>query len=158
MTVGLPARIGQQSTATSAAREALASLASTANATEIGVTAQQAAAESLGQTLFNAKLEKHLDDVSHGQANLSSDVAEALFQKGQDTSAALAQSDPAALKDYAAYSTILGYNNRARYVSALDQTTRTLSNIPSQEEAKAATDELVKAFYPNSDAGGIKGK
>lgn len=158
MTLTLTARISRPSAASSAVRTALSTLAGSSKGSSLGVQQTPAAVETLNQSLFNAKLEKHLDDVANGQGALSAEVAQELFQKGQDTSALLAQTDPDALKDYSAYSTIMGYNSKARYVTSLDNTTKTLSNIPSEEEAKAATDELVKAFYPDSDAGGVKGK
>ncbi len=157
MTLTLTARISR-SPASSAVQSALSSLAGTDKGAKLGVSTAPAAVESLNQSLFNAKLEKHLDDVENGQGALSAEVAQELFQKGQDTAALLAQSDPDALKDYSAYSTIMGYNSKARYVTSLDNTTKTLATIPSEKEAKAATDELVKAFYPDSDAGRVEGK
>lgn len=149
MSLTLTARISRPTAASSAVRSALSSLASTEKGAALGILKSPAALDTLNQATFNAKLEKHLDDVHNGQGALSAEVAEELFQKSQETSALLAQSDPEALKDYSAYSTIMGYDSKARYVSSLDQTTRTLSTIPSEEEAKAATDELVKAFYPD---------
>lgn len=102
----------------------------------------------LNQSLFNSKLEKHIDDVRHGDGNLSLEVGVELSQKTAAVGQALASSDPKALQNYSAYSTLLGYDKRARYVSAVDTTTRSLGEIPSEEESKAAVEDLVKAFYP----------
>lgn len=106
--------------------------------------------QGISNTGFVGRLEKHIDDVKHGDGNLSADVSEVLGEKGQETSALLANSDPGALKDYAAYTTLLGYDKNARYVNAIGDTAKRMSEITTLEQSKAATDELVKAFYPDS--------
>jgi hypothetical protein len=114
--------------------------------------------QSLRGSLFSSKLEKHIDDVRRGNGNLSSDVAAAISAKAESTSQLLAQSDPKALKNYSGYLTLLGYDKKARFVNSLETTASTLASVPSKEEAQAASDELVKAFYPNSNSGDVKGK
>lgn len=105
-------------------------------------------AQALNQTLFASKLEKHIDDVRHGDGNLTQEVGVAIAEKSEAASSALATSDPEALRNYSAYLTVLAYDKKARYVTAIGDTTRALSHIPSEEQAQAATDQLVKAFYP----------
>ena len=99
---------------------------------------------------FNLRLEKHLDDVKHGQGYLSSDISSEVWNKDNSSSAILANSDPSALKNYSAYQTVLGYDKKARYITAISDASNALAKIPSKEEAKAASDEIIKAFYPDA--------
>jgi hypothetical protein len=150
MTLTLTARIGLGGSLFQSGRTG--TLSQIPSLPKIGVSAQGISAfnatQTLNQSLFASKLEKHIDDVRHGEDYLTQDVGAAVAEKSDAASSALAASDPEALKNYSAYLTVLSYDKKARYVNSVDGTTKAVSTIPSEEEAKAATDELVKAFYP----------
>ncbi len=113
------------------------------------VLSAQPGLATLNQSLFNARIEKHIDDVRRGDGALSAGVAVELERRDQQASTALAASDPESASIYAGYSTALGYDKKARFISSVSLTTQSLGEIPSKEESKAAVDELVKVFYPD---------
>lgn len=150
MTLTLTARIGLGGSLFQGGRTGALSQITTLpriEASARGISALNAT-QTLNQSLFTAKLEKHIDDVRRGEGYLTQDVGAAVAEKSEAASAALATSNPEALKNYSAYLTVLSYDKKARYVNSVDGTTKAVSTIPSEEEAKAAADELVKAFYP----------
>lgn len=100
-----------------------------------------------GQDLFSTKLEGRLDNYKKGISapdDVGVDVE--ISRRSAATSDALAQSDPKALQSYNSLLSGLTYTRSARVVANVEFAVRSLSNIPSEEEAKAQTDQILAAY------------
>ena len=100
-----------------------------------------------GQDLFSTKLEGRLDNYKKGiSAPEDTGVDVEISRRSAATSDALAQSDPKALQNYNSLLSGLTYTRSARVVANVEFAVRSLSNIPSEQEAKAQTDQILAAY------------
>lgn len=76
-----------------------------------------------------SKLEKHLDDYQKGKGYLSKDVSKELKSLHHLNSNELSQGKPGQLKSYLAYSTGMNYQQRSRYVHAVNEMSENLKNL-----------------------------
>lgn len=83
----------------------------------------------LSDASFSMRLEKHLDDYRRGRGNLSLDVAADLGIKHSTTGDALAHRDPTSLIRYGAYSTVMSYDKRARFVNGVNSAVEAVQSI-----------------------------
>lgn len=78
---------------------------------------------------FSQKLEKHLDDLKKNRANLSKDVPGELRQRTQQTDQVFLSKNIDAFISYGTYSTMLGYDHKARYLNGVNLSAVTLNAI-----------------------------
>ncbi len=84
---------------------------------------------SLSDSTFNGRLEKYLDDYRKGRSFQSNEVPSELKSKSIATANILAERDPKSLLLSGAYSTALSYDQKARFISSLSETTSRLVDI-----------------------------
>jgi hypothetical protein len=124
--------------------------------TRFGLTSTFASLKGLGssfspkrtdESLFTSKLEGRLDNLSKGRET-GSDLAVDIEISSRDAAVnqSLASQDPKALQSYTALLSGLSYSRSARIITNVDYTVRSLSTIPSEEEAQAQTDKVVAAY------------
>lgn len=75
------------------------------------------------------KLEKHIDDYRKGRGNISKEVSAEIAALKFQSENVLAHTNPRAFLNFGAYSTMLPYDKKARYVAQLSHHTRTLKGI-----------------------------
>lgn len=86
---------------------------------------------SLGGTEFRNKLEKHLDDSKKGRGYISKDVEGKLGEIGGAAENFLSQSNPKLLANYSGYLSALPYDRKARFVTAVYESSKAVSAIQS---------------------------
>ena len=101
--------------------------------------------------LFLSQLEGRLDNLQKGRVAGSDFVVDAqIVDRNNRVNDALASQDPGLLKNYNSLLTGLTYSKSARVVTEVEYSLRTLSTIPTEKEAKAATDKVVAAYRENA--------
>ena len=98
---------------------------------------------SLDGNYFRGKLEKHLNDVDHGVGYLSKDTGAAVLGLQSSASDQIGSLNFKALSQYSGYLTALTYDQRARFVTGVEQSTNLLSSIPTDAQAQKATQSIL---------------
>jgi hypothetical protein len=114
----------------SAAASSTTSLPSVSVAELLGAPTNDAAVTGLSDNAFRIRLEKHIDDVHHGQGALSSNVEGELSGRDNAASLFLGSINPKADALYQAYQTGFSYAQRARFVSGVSQASKAIAAIP----------------------------
>ena len=70
---------------------------------------------------FLPRLEKHIKDYHRGRGNNSRDVGKELVERDHETAGLLAPKD---FRNYSAYSTIMPYGKKARYIANVNDAIR----------------------------------
>lgn len=103
------------------------------------------------QILFSSKLTARLDNLKRNRyAPSDKSIDSEISQRDAAVTSTLANRDPKALQSYSSFLSGIAYDKSARIVSNVEHTVRSLSSIPSQEEAQALTDSIVAAFGERS--------
>lgn len=107
---------------------------------------QTSVSSQIDQTTLVNNVEKHLDDVRAGLPGLSSSTYFNIVDSYTELNQTLSQTDPKSLKALSALMTSFSYGDAARSAVQLNFATKTLSQIPTEEESKALEDEILKAY------------
>jgi hypothetical protein len=78
---------------------------------------------------FNARLEKHLDNVRKGRGYLTSGVDKDIAAKSYNSSSSLSSLNPNALRQYAGYLSGLSYDSKARFINGVSGGTQLLDKL-----------------------------
>ena len=79
--------------------------------------------------LFNARLEKNLDDVRKGRGYLTSGVDKDIAAKSFNSSNSLSNLNPNALRQYSGYLSGLSYDSKARFINGVSGGTQLLDQL-----------------------------
>ena len=116
------------------------------HATGSGAQQQDAVRINLSSSLNTIKVEKHIKDVREGRGDLSKQTANRLKQQHTSNGLQLGLSDPQASADYAVLTGSLRYDRKARVVNSISELNQNLSNIPTNVDQEALTEELIETF------------